>query len=225
MSLYVDAHVAIPAPRAGESFSLDVDFTVDDGEILGLLGPSGSGKSMTLKSIAGIVKPDSGRIVLNGTVLFDSETNISMPTRSRKVGYLFQSYALFPHMTVSQNIACGFQRLVGESWHVFGKRVETVRQQYLELLHIGQHANSYPRFLSGGQQQRVALARLLASHPSAILLDEPFSALDNELKQAIDADMKTTLLSANCPVIFVSHNEAEVNRYCCRILRIDHGKL
>lgn len=225
MSMSIDAQVKLTSPLRGDCFILDVAFDVCDGEILGLLGPSGSGKSMTLKCISGIIRPDRGRIMLNEKILFDSAQKLDVPTRERNVGYLFQSYALFPYMTVSRNIACGIRRREGESGSEWKKRGRALSIRYMELLHIGQYDSRYPHQLSGGQQQRVALARLLASEPSAILLDEPFSALDNELKDAIDSELKSTLLSANCPVLFVSHNAMEIERYCSRTLAIANGSL
>ncbi|MFA6689987.1 MAG: sulfate/molybdate ABC transporter ATP-binding protein [Sphaerochaetaceae bacterium] len=199
-----------------KDFTLEIDFSVSKGEIVGLLGESGSGKSMTLKSIAGIVRPDGGVIRLNGTTLFDSERKIDVPTRNRNVGYMFQSYALFPYMTVAQNVACGIKDP--------SKRKETVSRN-LELLHIDKFADRYPRHLSGGQQQRVALARLLAASPSVIMLDEPFSALDNELKDSLQEELKSTLERSGCPILFVSHNREEVQRYCTRSLHLSEGRL
>ncbi len=199
-----------------KDFVLDVAFTVDKGEIVGLLGESGSGKSMTLKSIAGIVRPDAGSVRLNGRTLYDSKQKVDVPTRRRDVGYMFQSYALFPYMTVAQNIGCGVKDP--------SQRKQMVAS-CLELLHIAQFANRYPRQLSGGQQQRVALARLFAATPAVIMLDEPFSALDNELKDSLHEDLKATLEQSGCPVLFVSHNEDEVRRYCTRTLQVSNGRL
>ena len=133
-----------------KGFTLDVSFSAVQGEIVGLLGESGGGKSMTLKSIAGILTPDSGRIVLNDHVLFDSERKINVPVRDRNAGYMFQSYALFPYMTVRENICCGIKDR---------NRKKEIADQFLELLHITPFEGRYPKELSGGQQQRVALAR------------------------------------------------------------------
>ncbi|MCH3916312.1 MAG: ATP-binding cassette domain-containing protein [Spirochaetia bacterium] len=205
-------------------FVLSSSIQVDDGEIVGLLGPSGSGKSMTLKCIAGIVKPDAGHVTIGHKVLFDSKKEINLPCRDRRVGYLFQSYALFPHMTVMGNLMCSIARDKGESSKQWKLRATETAEHYLELLHIDQLKKRYPRQLSGGQQQRVALARLFASSPEVILLDEPFSALDTELKDAIADELKETLLAAACPVIFVSHNDAEVKLFCSRTIRISDGK-
>lgn len=199
-----------------KEFSLDVTFSVEKGEIVGLLGESGSGKSMTLKSIAGIVRPNQGYVRLNDKVLYDSTRKVDMPTRKRDVGYMFQSYALFPYMTVAQNVACGVKD---------PSQRKRMVAQCLDLLHIAQFADRYPRQLSGGQQQRVALARLFAATPAVIMLDEPFSALDNELKDSLHEDLKTTLGQSGCPILFVSHNRDEVERYCTRTLQVSNGRL
>ncbi|MGP1594242.1 MAG: sulfate/molybdate ABC transporter ATP-binding protein [Treponema sp.] len=199
-----------------KDFTLTASFTVEHGEIVGLLGESGCGKSMTLKCIAGIVSPDSGKIVLNDTVLFDSEQHINLPVQQRNAGYMFQSYALFPSMTVMQNVCCGIKDR---------KHKKDIAQHFLEMLHIAPLASRYPRQLSGGQQQRVALARLLAASPSLIMLDEPFSALDAGLKDSLHEELKSTLERAACPVLFVSHNPDEVERYCSRTLHIRNGSV
>ncbi|AEV29082.1 ABC-type sulfate/molybdate transport systems, ATPase component [Sphaerochaeta pleomorpha str. Grapes] len=225
MSLQVAMTVGAPAAKGCPPFSLAVEMTVSPGEIVGLLGPSGSGKSMTLKSIAGIMEPERGSIILYGNVLYDSSTHRNVPTRERRVGYLFQSYALFPHMTILQNVMSGIARDRAESYGQWKKRAHQIAMEYLSMVKMDAFAPQNPLRVSGGQQQRVAIARLLASQPLAILLDEPFSSLDNELKDAIDADLKPALLSAHCPVVFVSHNQEEVKRYCSRTICIGEGAL
>ena len=229
MSLEASLHLRLASVDFHRPFELEVEFRVERGEILGLLGPSGSGKSMSLKCLAGIVHPDCGLIRLNDRVLFDSDGRygrpIDLPPRERRVGYLFQSYALFPHMSVLKNVESGIGHLQGESRRDWKHRAGQRAAQYMEMLHIEQFASRYPRQISGGQQQRVALARLFASQPEAILLDEPFSALDTELKDAIDDELKKTLLSYGCPVIFVSHNDEEIERFCSRTVRIRDGRL
>ncbi len=153
---------------------------------LALLGASGCGKSMTLKCIAGIVTPDRGRIVLNGRVLFDSEAGIDLPPQQRRVGYLFQNYALFPNMTVEKNILCGIRS--GSKAEKAAALSATLHRFRLEDLE-----KRYPAQLSGGQQQRVALARILCSQPEVILLDEPFSALDSYLKWELELELSDFL--------------------------------
>jgi ABC-type sulfate/molybdate transport systems ATPase subunit len=225
MSLEASLYLRLASPDSRKPFVLEARFSVAQGEILGLLGPSGSGKSMSLKCVAGIFRPDRGNVRLNEKILFDSGRGIDLPSRERKVGYLFQSYALFPHMSVFKNVASGIGRHAGESYREWRHRAGRSAEQYLEMLHIAQLAARYPRQISGGQQQRVALARLFASQPEAILLDEPFSALDTELKDSIGDDLEKTLLSYGCPVIFVSHDDGEVKRFCSRTIRIRDGRL
>lgn len=197
-------------------FDLDASFQVDD-NILGLMGASGSGKSMTLKCIAGIETPDQGRIVLNNRVLFDSETKINVPIQKRNVGYMFQSYALFPNMNVYENISVGLRaRKV--------KDVDIVVQKVMQQFRIFELASRYPKQLSGGQRQRVALARLMAYEPDVLLLDEPFSALDEDLKEDLLQELKSELQISK-PVIFVSHDKEEVNELCDLNYKIKQGEI
>ena len=197
-------------------FDLDASFQVDD-NILGLMGASGSGKSMTLKCIAGIETPDQGRIVLNNRVLFDSEKKINVPIQKRNVGYMFQSYALFPNMNVYENISVGLRaRKV--------KDVDIVVQKVMQQFRIFELASRYPKQLSGGQRQRVALARLMAYEPDVLLLDEPFSALDEDLKEDLLQELKSELQISK-PVIFVSHDKEEVNKLCDLKYKIKQGEI
>lgn len=197
-------------------FDLDVSFQVND-NILGLMGASGSGKSMTLKCIAGIETPDQGRIVLNDRILFDSEKKINVPIQKRNVGYMFQSYALFPNMNVYENISVGLRaRKV--------KDVDIVVQKVMKQFQISELASRYSKQLSGGQRQRVALARLMAYEPDVLLLDEPFSALDEDLKEDLLRELKSELQISK-PVIFVSHNKEEVNELCDFKYKIKQGEI
>lgn len=197
-------------------FSLQVQFEAGQ-EVIGLLGASGCGKSMTLKCIAGIEKPDKGRIILNGRILFDSGKNINLPPQKRGIGYLFQNYALFPHMTVEQNIAAGMQGKRQEKKEGTARLIQRFYLQGLE--------RQYPSRLSGGQQQRVALARILAAKPCILLLDEPFSALDTWLRWQLEQEMKETLESFPGTTLLVSHNRNEVYRLCSRAGVLANGKL
>jgi len=198
------------------NFTLDVSFEAGD-EWLGILGASGCGKSMTLKCIAGIETPDSGLIRYNDHVWFDSEKKINLPPQKRSVGYLFQSYALFPHMTVTQNILCGVHRDVQDKAAELAKMIALFSLAGLE--------NKRPGQLSGGQQQRVALARLLASRPEIVLLDEPFSALDSHLKWRMERDLIATLEAFRGTVLMVSHNRDEMYRMCNRICVFGNGRV
>ena len=184
-------------------FSLDVNFYTEKG-ILGVLGASGCGKSMTLKCIAGIETPDEGKIILNGRVLFDSEKKINLSPQKRNIGYLFQNYALFPHMNVEENIAVGI-KIKEEQKEIIAK--------YLKIFHLENLKKAYPKNLSGGQQQRVALARIFASQPDILMLDEPFSALDDFLKWQVELELAK-----------VSHNRDEIYRFCDEIMVLSQGK-
>ncbi|NMG20895.1 molybdate ABC transporter permease subunit [Brasilonema bromeliae] len=198
-------------------FSLKVCFSADK-QPLGLLGGSGAGKSMILRCIAGIETPSSGSIVLNGRVLFDSQQGINLPPRDRRVGFLVQNYALFPHMTVGQNIAFGLPK--GLSATAIRQLVET----QLIAVQLEGYSQRYPHQLSGGQQQRVALARALASQPEVLLLDEPFSALDTHLRSQLEQQMIGTLSSYEGVTLFVTHNMEEAYRVCPNLLVLEKGK-
>ncbi len=212
MSLFVDIK-----KRLGD-FTLDVQFETSGG-VLGILGASGCGKSMTLKCIAGIEKPDSGRIVLDGVTLFDAQKGINLPVQQRKVGYLFQNYALFPNMTVRQNILCG---LHGEKNKA--KREETLKS-LLALLQLEEVRDHRPHQLSGGQAQRTALARILASRPRLLMLDEPFSALDSHLRMQLQWQMRSLLKSYGHDVLLVTHSRDEAYHLSGSIAVMDAGQI
>ncbi len=198
------------------SFKLDVDFVCDN-EILGLLGASGCGKSMTLRCVAGIQTPDSGRIVLNDRVLFDSEKKINLPPQQRRVGYLFQQYALFPNMTVAGNIEAGL--------HAFPKEErKQITADMIRRFHLDGLEDHHPSQLSGGQQQRTALARIFGGNPDILLMDEPFSALDGFLKWQLEPELLDTLESFGKDVLFVSHDRDEVCHFCHRVCMISNGR-
>ena len=200
------------------SFHLNVKFEADN-ETLALLGASGCGKSMTLKCIAGIEKPDRGRIVVDDVVLFDSEKKIDLPPQQRHTGLLFQNYALFPNMTVLQNIRCGANREPDKT-----KREEAVRT-VMESFGLSDLAKLLPHQLSGGQQQRVALARILVSNPGILLLDEPFSALDAHLRFKLEQEVRQVIRSFGKTVLLVSHNRDEVFRMADKIAIMDSGEI
>ena len=184
---------------------------------MALLGASGCGKSVTLKCIAGIMTPDRGRIVLDGETLFDSEKKIDLTPQQRRVGYLFQQYALFPNMAVTQNIICGIRQVSREQKKQ--QAAEHIRRFRLEGLE-----KKYPAQLSGGQQQRVALARILASEPRAILLDEPLSALDSFLKWNLELELAELLGEFDGPILWVSHDLGECYRNCHTVCVMENGR-
>lgn len=195
-------------------FQLEVRFEAEN-ECLALLGASGCGKSVTLRCIAGILTPDEGKIVLDGVTLFDSAAHIDLPPQKRNVGYLFQQYALFPNMTVRQNIASAVRDK---------QRRKAVTEEKLRQFRLEEVVNKCPGQISGGQQQRTALARILASEPKAILLDEPFSALDSYLKYQLEVELAETLEQFPGTILWVSHDRNEVFRNCRRVCVLDQGK-
>lgn len=196
------------------NFQLDIDFKTEENRI-GILGASGCGKSMTLKCIAGIETPDEGRIIVDGTLLYDSAKKISLKPQKRHIGYLFQNYALFPTMTVEENIAAGLQGGKEEK----RRRVVEMMEKF-QLLGLGKQL---PGELSGGQQQRVALARIMAYEPEVILLDEPFSALDDFLKDRLAQEMLDLLKDYRGTVVLVSHSRDEIYRFTRELLTMADG--
>ena len=198
------------------SFSLDVEFEAGN-SALALLGSSGCGKSMTLKCIAGLEKPDEGRIVVDGTTVFDSEKRVNLPPQKRGTGLLFQNYALFANMTVAENILCVLKRK--DKAHSSEKL-----HSIMESFYINGLDEHYPSQLSGGQQQRVALARMLAADPSLIMLDEPLSALDSYLRWQIEGELAQLFKKFKGTILYVSHNRDEVFRLCPAICVIHRGR-
>lgn len=184
-----------------------------------ILGASGCGKSMTLRCIAGIVKPDRGRIVLDGRVLFDSEKGIDLPPQQRGVGLLFQNYALFPNMTVEQNILCGLQAEKDPA----ARRARC--RDMLRAMRLEEVARHRPSQLSGGQQQRTALARILVGHPRILMLDEPFSALDSYLREEVESEVGSLLSSFAGTTLLVTHNRDEAYRLCREMIVMDDGQV
>ena len=212
MSLIVDIH------RDFGGFVLDAAFEAENG-ITCLLGSSGCGKSLTLKCIAGIEKPDRGHIELDGVVLYDSEKHINLPPQKRRVGYLFQNYALFPNMTVRQNIFCGLNREHDRA--AKEKRLNNM----LKLMQLDGLEDRKPSQLSGGQQQRVALARILVNEPRMLMLDEPFSALDAHLRDSLKVELRDMLAKYGKEVLMVTHSRDEAYNMSSRIAVMDKGKL
>ena len=198
-------------------FSLSMNMSCEKG-ITGIVGASGSGKSMLLNCIAGLIKPDEGTISLGDRVFFDKAGNINLPPQNRKASILFQNYALFPHMTIKENIAFALDGLAAREKN---RRVSRLLEQF----HISDFAGRYPSQISGGQQQRAALARALAVEPDILLLDEPFSALDQHLKQNLMREMLEMLGDYEGCVLFVTHNMEEAFRMCENLTVIENGHI
>ncbi|WP_143316383.1 ATP-binding cassette domain-containing protein [Clostridium sp. HBUAS56017] len=209
MSLYINIE------NNFSSFDLKVNFQHERG-ILGFLGASGSGKSMTLKYISGLLNPSKGQIIVNNRTFFDSQEKINLSPQKRKVGYLFQNYALFPNMNVIDNIELGISNLND-------KQKKLLSNDYIERLGLSGLEKHYPWQLSGGQQQRVAIARALITSPDILLLDEPFSALDQHLKNNLEKELMSILKIYSGNIIFVTHNINEAYRICDDIVVYENG--
>jgi len=211
------APLEVDLTRCYPAFTLSVRFS-NGSRTLGLLGASGSGKSMTLACIAGLETPDAGRIVLNNRVLFDAKSRVNLPPAARRVGIVFQDYALFPHLTVRENIAFGLHALPPD------ERTRRVAE-YARLSQVEPLLGGYPAQLSGGQRQRVALARALAMEPDALLLDEPFSGLDPHLRRRMEEDLRAVLASYTGAIVLVTHDRSEAFRMCDDLVVLDAGRV
>ncbi|MBM4235776.1 MAG: ABC transporter ATP-binding protein [Firmicutes bacterium] len=203
--------------RALPGFTLDISLTVNE-EIVSILGPSGSGKTMTLFCIAGLVRPDAGLIKLNNRIIYSSADQIFIAPRNRKIGFVFQNYALFPHLTVAENIAYG---LAGQPKPTVSKKVA----ELLEVINIPALKDRYPAELSSGQQQRVALARAIAPEPEALLLDEPFSALDTYRKERMEYELLSLYRYYRGDILFVTHDLEQGFKLGKQIAVYDNGKI
>lgn len=212
MSLYVDIYKDLG------SFCLSTQFEAEN-DVTGILGASGCGKSMTLRCIAGIMKPDRGRIVLNGTVLFDSEKKINLPPQKRHIGLLFQNYALFPNMTVEKNLMAGLKTVEKDK-----KKAKDAVAEMIERFYLTGLEKHKPFQLSGGQQQRVALARILLTKPQLLMLDEPFSALDGYLRWKLELELMDILKEYGSTTLFVSHSRDEIYRICNKACVMEQGR-
>lgn len=212
MSLYVDIE------KTFNSFHLCTKFEAEN-EVMGILGASGCGKSMTLKCIGGIIKPDRGRIVLDGITLFDSEKGINLPPQKRQVGLLFQNYALFPNMTVEKNLMAGLRGIEKDK-----KKAKAQAARFIDRFYLTGLEKHRPSQLSGGQQQRTALARILLTRPKLLMLDEPFSALDGYLRWKVEMELMDILKEFGSTTLFVSHSRDEIYRLCHKACVMDRGR-
>jgi molybdate transport system ATP-binding protein len=213
MSDRLEVTVGLQVP----GFDLDVAWSAGNGVAV-LFGPSGAGKTLTLQCLAGLIRPTRGRIVLDGRVLFDSASGINIPAQNRRVGYVFQGYALFPHLTVADNVGFGLRDLPAA-------RRAAKTEAVLEQLGLGGLDHRYPRELSGGQRQRVALGRALAIDPALLLLDEPLSALDAPLRRALRDELRALLSAVGTAAVVVTHDFTEAYRLADRIVVYDAGRV
>jgi molybdate transport system ATP-binding protein len=200
-------------------FQLEVVFQSAK-DLIVIFGPSGAGKSVTIQAIAGLIKPERGRIVLDGRVLFDSESGVNLAARARNVGYVFQDYALFPHLTVAQNVAFPLQPSLWD-----GAAGATAVQEFLAKFDLADLGTSYPRQLSGGQRQRVALARALIRKPDILLLDEPLAALDPVLRGKTRGELLKLQQSFAVPMVVITHDPADVEVLAEDLIVFDIGKV
>ena len=203
------------------SFTLKATFASDESRVV-LFGPSGSGKTLTLQSVAGLMRPVSGRIALKGRVLFDAKAGIEVPSRERRMGYLFQDYALFPHMTVLGNVGYGLRK--SWQWRLSKKDRRDVLG-LLDTLEIRQLAESFPVDLSGGQKQRVALARALMTRPDLLLLDEPFAALDTLLRARLRKELLDIQERFQVPMIMITHDPEDITAFAQTLVTYEAGRV
>jgi molybdate transport system ATP-binding protein len=217
----VDLHLQKELRAADRVFSLDITLASDSQRIV-LYGPSGSGKSLTLKAIAGLMRPDSGHIRIQGRTLFDSAQGIDVRVQERNVAYLFQDYALFPHLTVAQNIAFGLAR---GSINLHRPAEHPAVRQWLQAFELEAIAHSRPAQISGGQRQRVALARALVAEPDMLLLDEPFSALDLSLRQRMRSELAELQSRLQVPMLLITHDPADVEALGQTVFELRDGRL
>ncbi|MFC4297033.1 ABC transporter ATP-binding protein [Castellaniella hirudinis] len=194
-----------------------------DARRVALFGPSGSGKSLTMQAIAGLLRPDRGRIEVAGRVLFDAGAGVDVPPRARRLAYLFQDYALFPHLTVRQNIGFGLRR----GWlNLHGRRdLPEPAQRWVRAFGLTTLLDRYPAELSGGQRQRVALARALSTDPGLLLLDEPLSALDTGLRVRMREELAQLQRDIDIPTVLITHDQADVQALADEVFHIAHGEI
>ncbi|MCZ8392699.1 ATP-binding cassette domain-containing protein [Achromobacter xylosoxidans] len=217
----VDLRIRKNMVSGDRHFSLDVAFS-SKAKRIALFGPSGAGKSLTLRAVAGLLRPDAGRIEVNGRVLFDAEARVSVAPQARRVAYLFQDYALFPHLTVAQNIAFGSRR----GWLNPPRRaVSAEARRWVDAFELGAIVGSYPHEISGGQKQRVALARALMLKPEILLLDEPFSALDSQLRGKMRLELNALQRHLDVPMLLITHDPADVEALADEIFEVRDGKV
>ncbi|RMW98925.1 ATP-binding cassette domain-containing protein [Allofranklinella schreckenbergeri] len=203
--MWCDLHVKKTLRSAKRVFEFDVKLQSDAPRLV-LMGPSGIGKTMVLQAIAGLIRPDDGHIRIGDALLFARQQSVDVPTQQRRVGFLFQNYALLPHLTALANVGFGLRRGL---WGFLTQAQKRQAMQWLERFQIAHLAHQYPHTLSGGQQQRLALARLAILQPRVLLLDEPFSALDPALRQSMREEIDALLTALNIPLLMVSHDEED----------------
>ena len=205
----------------GALFEIDVAFT-SDAQRLVLFGPSGAGKTQTLMMMAGLNIPQQGRVAFKDKLLFDSHSGVHLPARQRGLGYVFQDYALFPHLTVRQNI--GFA--LAQGWgNPSTAHQDPAIDHWTEVFQLQAVADLYPEQLSGGQRQRTALARALVASPRALLLDEPFAAMDRPLRQRLRSELLQLQADLSLPMVLITHDEEDVQAFAQEVIQVDKGRV
>lgn len=221
LDMLIQVNVEKRLTSRGRSFELKAAFSSEEPSIV-LFGPSGSGKTLTLQCIAGLATPDRGSIVLKGRTLFDSTCRIDIPSRHRRIGYVFQDYALFPHLTVLENVGFGLRK----NWALRLSRKERGQVEgFLEILEISHLAESFPFDLSGGQKQRVALARALIQKPDFLLLDEPLSALDALLRVKLRKELAAIQSRFHIPILMVTHDPDDLHVFAETLVTYETGRV
>lgn len=219
--MWLELDVRHQLGQGAQAFTLDVRVQLDAPRTV-VLGPSGAGKSLLLKAIAGLLRPQHGHVRLAGRTLFDRAGRIDLPPQARQVGYVFQDYALLPHLTVRQNIAFGLAR----GWRNPPRDArEPAVAQWLAAMQLEARADHYPHQLSGGQRQRTALARALVTEPAALLLDEPFAALDAPLRAQMRSELAALQQRLDVPMLLISHDPDDAQVFGDRVLRLDGGRI
>jgi len=216
-----DVQIQRQVQGAGRSFMLDVSFQTAARQTV-IYGPSGAGKSLSLQAIAGLLQPDRGHIRFQGQTLFDSQAGIALAARRRGFGYLFQDYALFPHLNLRQNVAFGLRRGL---FNPGARRTHPEVEHWLRRFELSELAGLHPHQLSGGQRQRTALARALVSRPRALLLDEPFAALDPELRERMREELQGLLQELQLPMLMITHDPEDLERFGQARLELRHGRI
>lgn len=202
-------------------FELDVRFQTTSQRVV-LFGPSGAGKTQTLRMIAGIVAPDEAKVVVAGQVLCDTAAGVMATPQERRLAYVFQDYALFPHLTVRQNVAFALRR----GWTNPGKAIADERvERWISAFHLASVAGHYPHQISGGQRQRTALARALVTNPTALLLDEPFAALDKRLRERLRDELKALQSELQLPMLLITHDDDDVNSLAEQVIHVEAGRV